>query len=219
MSAGGILTDTMANLKYTIVNPEAVMKSPKVQARIAAAKEFAKEKKFRLQLNTLIYLTNDLKDIYEEKGNLNDEVDRSGSAVYWYSIKDYLDAESKPDPEVAKGIIDWIESHFTSDFGARKGLELRNETIVDIAVFLSGVEIAGKQYFKSTKKIFKTIHTEDVSAGGYYPEFDKSTVDDLLDLFVVDYDIDDDTGADEEGEPEEEDYAPAYKYTIRVAFY
>ena len=48
MSAGGILTDTMANLKYTIVNPEAVMKSPKVQARIAAAKEFAKEKKFRL---------------------------------------------------------------------------------------------------------------------------------------------------------------------------
>jgi hypothetical protein len=44
MSAGGILTDTMANLKYTVVNPEAVMKSPKVQARIAAAKAKAKTK-------------------------------------------------------------------------------------------------------------------------------------------------------------------------------
>ena len=41
MSAGGILTDTMANLKYSVVNPEAVMKSPKVQARIAAAKDKA----------------------------------------------------------------------------------------------------------------------------------------------------------------------------------
>jgi hypothetical protein len=44
MSAGGILTDTMANLKYTVVNPEAVMKSPKVQARIAAAKKAAADK-------------------------------------------------------------------------------------------------------------------------------------------------------------------------------
>jgi hypothetical protein len=41
MSAGGILADTMANLKYTVSNPEAVMKSPKVQARIAAAKKAA----------------------------------------------------------------------------------------------------------------------------------------------------------------------------------
>jgi len=41
MSAGGIITDTMANLKYTVANPEAVMKSPKVQAKIAAAKERA----------------------------------------------------------------------------------------------------------------------------------------------------------------------------------
>ena len=44
MSAGGILADTMANLKYTVVNPEAVMKSPKVQAKIAAAKAKAKAK-------------------------------------------------------------------------------------------------------------------------------------------------------------------------------
>jgi hypothetical protein len=45
MSAGGILTDTMANLKYKVANPEAVMKSPKVQAKIAAAKKAAAEKK------------------------------------------------------------------------------------------------------------------------------------------------------------------------------
>ena len=44
MSAGGIIADTMANLKYTVVNPEAVMKSPKVQARIAAAKKAAADK-------------------------------------------------------------------------------------------------------------------------------------------------------------------------------
>jgi hypothetical protein len=44
MSAGGILADTMANLKYSVANPEAVMKSPKVQAKIAAAKKAAADK-------------------------------------------------------------------------------------------------------------------------------------------------------------------------------
>ena len=44
MSAGGIIADTMKNLKYTVVNPEAVMKSPKVQARIAAAKKASTDK-------------------------------------------------------------------------------------------------------------------------------------------------------------------------------
>ena len=55
MSAGGIVADTMANLKYTIVNPEAVMNSPKAQARIAAAKKAAEKFKLIYKIGYTMY--------------------------------------------------------------------------------------------------------------------------------------------------------------------
>ena len=75
MSAPGVITDTMANIR-TVKDASGKEYTYKVV-------EMTKDRKFLRQLNIVNDITNSLKDIYNDKV----EVIRSGSAINFESVK------------------------------------------------------------------------------------------------------------------------------------
>ena len=202
MSAPGVITDTMANIR-TVKDASGKEYTYKVV-------EMTKDRKFLRQLNIVNDITNSLKDIYNDKV----EVIRSGSAINFESVKANLEGKKSL---IKTQVVKWIEEHCTVDYGHK--LEIREDSLGDVAHFLSGVGDAGRQYFKSKKTKFLKIYSEEVPAGGYSPEVDEQSANELLDLFDADYTLNSDTGGDEEGEKDEVDYSPEYTWTLELAFY